>query len=1626
MLRGPVAESISPAVVPSRQAADEGNAAVLQNPGVGAAVAAEPMVNNEPMSPMTSRPLSPRQRSWFQRPTSPEPSDNSSTPNTPQPSTAYLKTPAFLKYPLFPSTPPSRPPEQPSQPPENPERELETLERRKSYGWPFASGSGSPGPNRFTGKPILPAATFLSLQTSTFQQQQPPSSPPAPSSPTFPNSPSAFTSLDAKADGSVVRNPRYSFGWFSKAAGETGLSANAAAQHDALASQSPIQNASATPDAIEDAKIFPEPTGEKTLQKNSLSSDETAISPAAPPERSWLFSRMQRTRQPAQPAPLSYSASSPALLAVATTEEDEMPPPVPPKDDIPKTPKRKGKEKEIESPNKSLSFNSMSETDVDHGATMTANSMMQIIAAEIQRTTEEALDREDIIAADLASINGSVFDERSSIHDVVMHGPRFLRGSNSSNEKPRPASGVPLPSYLDAGAFGLLPSASSPPTSPAPWPQGKDLSGALDVIEWEEDEGGMVKSNDADDKGEVTLSVEEKIKIAFELPAVEEYRGEFACWLVRSVLLKGYMYLTEKHICFFASLPVPEAGIIQKSGFLGKRPRGTRLQYVTYWFSLKNDVLYYFENSTNLYFPTGGINLKYATAVEPSKTKENGFKIVTPRKKYHLMADTEVSKREWIAALKASIFRARNEGSDVRIVLPLASITQISHNKTTAFMDTIQVQIVDNELLVNEEYFFSYFNDVSKAYTVIKELWEKHRVLDPAPETFRQKLNDAPDTPSRYRRRRSMVEAPSSSNTDDTDAVKKRMSMSNLDEAVVDSSVSPRAIKFTSSFLASSPTKKVQISSAAMKDDPMLVRSPSSPFMKNGERGSPTKPRTIQHRRSESDYLLKLKGPATVEPLTTSPTLEAGVTNLAEDLKGEEGDLATIDGEKNNASRWGWRAGHRKSFSDASVMESFANTQRSDLFREQFAMPVSENLLSAFTCYLVRVLPRLGKIYVSDNYVCFQSKVVGIRTKVIIPISDILSVQRDKQREYFYHGLFLLTRDQSEIYFEFYSSEQRNKCLELISSLLSASIDGVKDLSPDRRPINAKRHLAVLDDVHQSDYHFKIELTQVEMASMPPINGSLKKVRPPPMHITCLTIGTRGDVQPYIALCKRLMKHGHQCRIATHLEYQGWIESHGIEFREVKGNPAELMQCCVDNGMFTVSFIRDASSKFRGWIDELLTSSWEACQGTQLLIESPTAMAGIHIAEKLGGLLGISKFECNLNTLDIPFFGAFSMPWTRTRAFPHPFAVTERHLGGGYNYMSYIMMDQILWKGTSYQVNRWRKNTLDRPPIVLGNLGEHKIPYLYFFSPSVVPPPSDWHDWIHMTGYWFLDDPDVGWVPPKSLTDFINDGPPPVYIGFGSIIVPDPDALTRTIVAAVQKAGVRAVVSKGWSARLKEKKNGDVAPTEEVEFPDFIYQIDKVPHDWLFPLMAGVVHHGGCGTTGAGIRAGVPTAIRPYFGDQFFWADRVQELGVGCAIRKLTVDKLAAALTSLVSDEKMREKAKLLGARVRSEDGIGSAIDCIYRDLEFARSRVRKLAQMTSPVLPTNISTTTPPTEAGVTAMVEEDTAQPIATPLSSSPQKSSGFSLPSFRPFTRFKPDPGQSPGTTTAIATAHPEALT
>jgi UDP:flavonoid glycosyltransferase YjiC (YdhE family) len=320
-----------------------------------------------------------------------------------------------------------------------------------------------------------------------------------------------------------------------------------------------------------------------------------------------------------------------------------------------------------------------------------------------------------------------------------------------------------------------------------------------------------------------------------------------------------------------------------------------------------------------------------------------------------------------------------------------------------------------------------------------------------------------------------------------------------------------------------------------------------------------------------------------------------------------------------------------------------------------------------------------------------------------------------------------------------------------------------------------------------------------------------------------------------------------------------------------------------------------------------------ACEGMELIIAGLGGMfIGVALAEKLG----------------IQFMQAHYVPFSPTRAYPNAlFPKVPSFLNGTLNRMSYRMAQQMMWQGFRSADTVARQQVLGLPRASFwGPFGSDRVkqsPILYCYSPEVLPPPEDWDERMHVTGYWFLDPVDE-WTPPVDLLEFLQAGAPPIFIGFGSMSPRNPEAMMQVILQALARTPQRAIILSGWGG------------LHSSDLPDSVYLLDSIPFSWLFPRVAAVVHHGGAGTTSAGLRAGVPSIIVPFFADQPFWGQRVADLGVGPAPiprKKLTAERLAQAIQTAVTDQAMRQRATDLGARIRSEDGIARAV-AVVQELE--------------------------------------------------------------------------------------------
>lgn len=411
------------------------------------------------------------------------------------------------------------------------------------------------------------------------------------------------------------------------------------------------------------------------------------------------------------------------------------------------------------------------------------------------------------------------------------------------------------------------------------------------------------------------------------------------------------------------------------------------------------------------------------------------------------------------------------------------------------------------------------------------------------------------------------------------------------------------------------------------------------------------------------------------------------------------------------------------------------------------------------------------------------------------------------------------------------------------------------------------------------------------------------------MRITILTTGSRGDVQPFIALGLGLQQAGHRVKLVTHPPFQTMAQSYGLEFAPMGGDVQAIMAQEAGQQMLEASnpvqLIRKYAQMVEPLLAEAMADCWQACQDSDAIVGTPYTVSGFDIAQKL----------------QIPFCMAALMPQSANSEFPFPSLPQTLKLGGWFNSLTYPVLLEGFGLVFRKAINQFRQTTLQLTPLsnwegLYGRLERAKVPYLYGFSQIVVPKPANWSERLHITGYWFSERPST-WTPPQDLQQFLAAGSPPVYIGFGSMTGRDPERMTEIALAALAKTKQRGILLTGWGG------------INASDLPETVFKLESIPHDWLFPQMAAIVHHGGAGTTAAALRAGVPSIVVPFFGDQPFWGHQLWQLGVSQkAIPKssLSVDKLDKAIATAVERTPMRQQAKVIGERIRAENGVQQAV----------------------------------------------------------------------------------------------------
>lgn len=415
------------------------------------------------------------------------------------------------------------------------------------------------------------------------------------------------------------------------------------------------------------------------------------------------------------------------------------------------------------------------------------------------------------------------------------------------------------------------------------------------------------------------------------------------------------------------------------------------------------------------------------------------------------------------------------------------------------------------------------------------------------------------------------------------------------------------------------------------------------------------------------------------------------------------------------------------------------------------------------------------------------------------------------------------------------------------------------------------------------------------------------------MRITIVAIGSRGDVQPYIGLAAGLKAAGYDVRVATHLNFRELIARYNLEFAPIAGDMQGVMTS--EAGLR----VMDAGNNPFLNVYRL----YKAAAPLARVMIQDTLDALLDTDAVLGSALGYSVAFAPAMKLKLPLYGAFVQPNIATSEFPFPTfpeLPVRFPFRRWYNHTTHTFFLRMYWSISARIGNPAQMAVTGLPPLRRSQVYGPNNPFtndiLFGFSRYVVPHPADWPADANVTGYWFLDH-ESGWEPPAELLRFLENGPPPVYIGFGSMSNRRPEAVARLVIEALRLTGQRGVLLSGWQG------------IAQLDFPETILRIDSVPHDWLFPRMAALVHHGGSGTTGAAFRAGIPQIVVPYSFDQPFWGTRTYRLGVGVkpiSRKRLTAQRLAAAIDHAVHDADMRQRAANIGTLVQAEDGVGQAV----------------------------------------------------------------------------------------------------
>lgn len=422
------------------------------------------------------------------------------------------------------------------------------------------------------------------------------------------------------------------------------------------------------------------------------------------------------------------------------------------------------------------------------------------------------------------------------------------------------------------------------------------------------------------------------------------------------------------------------------------------------------------------------------------------------------------------------------------------------------------------------------------------------------------------------------------------------------------------------------------------------------------------------------------------------------------------------------------------------------------------------------------------------------------------------------------------------------------------------------------------------------------------------------------MRIALVTSGTRGDVQPVMVLAGGLVNAGHEVTVCGPPNAAREATNQAYRFVGVGNDMEEFAARIPDPVRRPVAAAYALQECMRQDTHSHFAALPDIVRGHDVVVGASLAVATVSVAEAAG----------------VPFgFLLFCPQLFRSRHHP-PLFVRDHARGKRANAALWWIHTTLFNAGLKGVYNRERQRLGLRPiqDLWCCHMGTRIIAA---WDRALAPVPDDVGAQCDQVGYLRL--PATGALDAKLLA-FLEAGPPPIYIGFSSMMEENPDATTELIRQAVGVANVRVVLGRGWAGLGQ----GDLG--------DNVFCTADVPHALLFPHMAGVVHHGGAGTTAYAARAGVPQLVVPHVSDQFYWAQRVgvRALGPPAMWRNtLTATTLATALTRLISSPRFNDNARVLAAELASQDSLAQAVRAVQR---LADPPHRRLAVAQSPTRP--------------------------------------------------------------------------